>query len=108
MTERTTDTDGAPTTELVDGGKRESAAGGASRGGQRLRLRLPPLGVREWVARRVVSPAQIGIMNFFLFLRGIGIRRLDKWGRWGYGVRRGKIPGFERRGKRCAVKKINL
>ena len=36
------------TSDLVDGGKRESLAGGASGGGQRLRMRLPPCGVREW------------------------------------------------------------
>ena len=48
VTERTTDTDGALTTELVDGGKQEPPAGRARGGGQRLKVRLPLLGVQEW------------------------------------------------------------
>ena len=51
MTVRTTDADEAPTSDLDDGGKWESAAGGDSGGGQRLRMRLPPREVRECAAR---------------------------------------------------------
>ena len=48
MMVRTTDADEAAASDLVDGGRRESSAGGASGGGPRLRMRLPPRGVREW------------------------------------------------------------
>ena len=50
-----------PSSVLVDGGNWDSAAGGASGGGRRLRVRLPPRGVRESAARGMVMAAQIGI-----------------------------------------------
>ena len=43
----------APTSELADGGKRESPAGGARGGGHPVRARLTLCGVREWAARGV-------------------------------------------------------
>ena len=43
--------DGYPTSELADGGKRESPAGGARGGGHPVRARLTLCGVREWAAR---------------------------------------------------------
>ena len=64
----------APSSVLVDGGNWDSAAGGASGGGRRLRVRLSPRGVRESAARGMVMAAQMGI------------RRLDKWGGGGDGT----------------------
>ena len=51
----------APSSVLVNGGKWDSAASGVSGGGRRLRVRLPPRGVRESAARGMVMAAQIGI-----------------------------------------------
>ena len=64
----------APSSVLVNGGKWDSAASGASGGGRRLRVRLSPRGVRESAVRGMVMAAQIGIM------------RLGKWGGGGDGA----------------------